>query len=73
MGDVKIELCPETGICSIIKTDGSKIDLMPDEVQQVRDASGSPDAIKQTIAQIDSGFAQKLDPGDVDQVSAGLK
>ncbi len=73
MSDLNIQLCPETGICSIIKADGAKIDLMPDEVGQIRDASGKADAIKHAIAQIDSSFAEKLDSGDFDQISKSLK
>jgi hypothetical protein len=45
MSNINIELCPETGICSIIKGNGSKIDLMPDEVSRVRLAAGNPAAI----------------------------
>ena len=35
MSDLNIQLCPETGICSLIKADGKKVDLMPDEVAAV--------------------------------------
>lgn len=73
MSDLNIQLCPETGICSIIKGDGSKVDLMPDEVSQLRGASGNSDAIKQALAQIDSGFAEGLDPEEIGQVSRKLK
>ncbi len=72
MSDLNIQLCPETGICSIIKKDGSKIDMIPDEVSQVRAASGKPDAIRQALAQIDSGFAEGLDSEEIDQVSSEL-
>jgi hypothetical protein len=72
MSDLNIQLCPETGICSIVKQDGSKIDLIPNEVSQVRDASGDPDAIRQALAQIDAGFAQGLDSEEIDQVSNEL-
>ena len=73
MSDLNIQLCPETGICSIIKDDGSKVDLMPDEVSQLRDASGDADGIKKAIAEVDSSFAEGLDAGEVDQVSGKLK
>jgi len=72
MSDLNIQLCPETGICSIIKSDGKKIDLIPSEVNQVRDASGNPDAIKQAVAQIDADFAERLDSEEIDQVSNEL-
>ncbi len=72
MSDLNIQLCPETGICSIIKGDGNKIDLMPDEVSQVRDASGNPDAIRQALARIDSDFAEGLDSEEIGQISNEL-
>jgi hypothetical protein len=65
MSNLNIELCPETGICSIIKGDGTKIDLMPDEVNGVRDAGGNPEAVKQTLAAIDAGFAEGLKPDEL--------
>lgn len=73
MSELNVQLCPETGICSIIKDDGSKVDLMPDEVSALRDASGNPDAIKQTLSDVDSGFAEALDSGELDQLSSTLK
>ena len=72
MSDLNIQLCPETGICSIIKSDGNKIDMIPSEVSQLRDASGNPDAIRQALAQIDAGFAEGLDSAEIDQVSNEL-
>jgi hypothetical protein len=72
MSDLNIQLCPETGICSIIKKDGHKIDLISTEVSQLRDASGNPDAMRQILAQIDPGFAEGLDSDEIDQVSNDL-
>lgn len=69
MSDLNIELCPETGICSIIKADGTKIDLMPDEVAQVKDAAGNVDAIRQALGQIDASFAKQLAAENVDQIA----
>jgi hypothetical protein len=69
MSDLNIELCPETGICSIIKADGTKIDLMPDEVAQVKDAAGNVDAIRQALGQIDASFAEQLAAENVDQIA----
>jgi len=73
MSDLNIQICPETGICSIIKENGNKIDLMPFEVEQIKEAGGSQDAIKQAIAEIDSDFAEELDSGEINQVSDELK
>ncbi len=73
MSDLNIQLCPETGICSIIKGDGSKVDLMPDEVSQLKEAGGDAAAIKKALAEVDAGFADQLDSDEVDQVSKQLK
>lgn len=73
MSELNIQLCPETGIGSIIKSDGKKIDLMPDEVIALRNASGDLNAIKQTLAEVNSSFAEELDADEVAQVSNGLK
>ena len=73
MSNLNVQLCPETGICSIVKADGRKIDLMPDEVSALRDAAGDQDAIRKALAEVDSGFAEGLDVGEIDQVSTRLK
>ena len=73
MSELNVQLCPETGICSIIKEDGSKIDLMPDEVNAVRDATGDQEAIRSALAEVDSAFAEGLDLAEVTEVSDRLK
>jgi len=73
MSKLNIELCPETGICSIIKEDGKKVDLMPGEVADLREASGNPEGIKQAIAEADNAFAAGLDPDEIAQISGKLK
>jgi len=73
MSNLNVQLCPETGICSIVKADGRKIDLMPDEVGALRDAAGDKDAIRKALAEVDSSFAEGLEPGELDQVSTRLK
>lgn len=73
MGKLNIELCPETGICSIIKADGAKIDLMPDEVDNLRQAGNITDGIKKSIAEVDSQFAETLDLEELKQLSSELK
>jgi hypothetical protein len=72
MSALNIELCPETGICSIVKEDGKKIDLMPDEVAELCEVSGNPDGIKAAIAEVDDGFADGLDPDEISQISSRL-
>ena len=59
MGPLNVELCPETGICSVIKGCG-KADLMPDEVQAVRGAGGDLARIRAILAEADAGFAASM-------------
>jgi hypothetical protein len=73
MDKLNIELCPETGICSIMKKDGTKVDLMPDEVSELRAASVNPDSARQVLAQVDAGFAESLAPDELKQLAARLK
>jgi hypothetical protein len=73
MDKLNIQLCPETGICSIIKNDGTKVDLMPDEVSDLRVALANPDSAKQVLAQVDADFAESLAPDEIKQLAASLK
>ena len=59
MNDLNIQLCPETRICSIIKKDGKKIDLMPFEVDQVKNAAGNLETIKDVLNEIDPDFVNE--------------
>ncbi len=70
MSDLKIENCPETGICSIVKNDGTKIDLMPNEADDVRSASNDVDKIKNIIADVDPSFLETLDKSELEQIKS---
>ncbi len=73
MDNLNIELCPETGICSIIKKDGTKVDLMPDEVKNLQEALSNPDAARQVLAEVDADFAKSMAPDEINQLAAHLK
>ena len=73
MDKLNIQLCPETGICSILKKNGTKVDLMPDEVSSLREALVNPDSARQVIADVDESFAKSQAPEDLDQLAASLK
>lgn len=72
MDKLNIELCPETGICSIIKKNGTKVDLMPGEVSSLRDALANPESARQVIAEADASFAESLAPQELEQLAARL-
>lgn len=73
MDKLNIQLCPETGICSIIKNNGTKVDLMPDEVKNLREASSNPDAARQVLAEVDADFAKSIDQDEINQLAVHLK
>lgn len=68
MANLDVHVCPETGICSIIKG-GLKVDLMPDEAEAIRGAGKDPAKILEIIAQSDSSFGQILSPEDLAKIS----
>jgi hypothetical protein len=73
MDRLNIQLCPETGICSIIKKNGTKVDLMPDEVRHLRAALVNPDLARNVIAEADADFAAALAPNELQQLATELK
>ena len=70
MNQITVELCPETGICSLVKADGSKTDLMPDEVDALRDAGQDASKLRAVVAGSDAGFAAALDEAELKQIAA---
>ena len=73
MDGLNIQVYPETGICSIIKGNGTKVDLMPDEVNNLREALDNPESARKVIAEADEGFAKLLVPEELKQLAASLK
>lgn len=71
MSDLTIELCPETGICSILKHDG-RADLTPGEVDDIRNAAGDVQQIRQVVSQVDMGFAAGLSHSELNQIAQKL-
>jgi hypothetical protein len=60
MDPINVELCPETGICSLYRKNGAKTDLMPDEVEALRQAAGDAGALRRALAEVDETFAKSL-------------
>lgn len=69
---LQIELCPETGICSVMHSGAGKIDLLPDEVQAIRDAGPDLEQVRAVLAESDSRFAAALSAVEVAQISKRL-
>jgi hypothetical protein len=72
MSAVNVELCPETGICSIIRANAGKADLMPDEVQTLRKANGDAAQIRAVLAESDSAFAASLSDQELRDIAGAL-
>lgn len=72
MSKLTIELCPETGICSIVKQNGTKIDLMPNEVDELRQAAGDNEKSKELLAQVDPKFSDALEAEELNQISTEI-
>ena len=73
MSAVRVELCPETGICSVIKEGNQKVDLMPQEVESIRESGGDAGSIKRVFAECDSSFAESLDKAEVRDIASSLR
>jgi len=69
---LRVELCPETGICSIVRAEGAKLDLLPDEVATIREAGGDPASVRDVIADSDAAFAAALGPDELAQIGQRL-
>jgi hypothetical protein len=72
MSKLTVELCPETGICSVVRSDGTKADLMPDEVAAVREAGGNTAKVREIVAGSDAGFAGSLNEAELQALAAGV-
>ncbi len=72
MSHLHIELCPETGICSIRKADGTKTDLMPDELEELR-AAGDSEAVKKAVGEADEKFAATLTAEELAELASALQ
>ena len=70
--DLQIELCPETGICSIVRADNTKVDLMPDEVAAIAAAADLPDEVRAIVSGLDEAFAARLNASELAQIAKQL-
>lgn len=73
MNKITVEACPETGICSIVRQNGLKMDLMPGEAAEAREAAQSPDALRGTLADINESFVASLTDEELAELAAKLR
>lgn len=70
---IHVEICPETGVCSLIRPDNTKADLLPGEVSAIASFAGKPEAIRAVIGASDEGFAARLTTLELEQIGRELK
>jgi len=73
MAKLDIEMCPETGICSIRNEQGGKIDMISSEVDELRVAAGDSQQLKALLAQVDASFSEALTGEELDQLSQDIE
>jgi hypothetical protein len=71
MSDLRITICRESGICSLIKSDG-RADLLPDETEQLQSAGDELEQIRKVIAGADSKFAESLHETELRLIAAEI-
>ncbi len=71
MAELTVDICPETGICSIGRGGTDKVDLMPDEVTGVREAEHLS-AVQAVIAEADPAFAAALSTDELATIKRRL-
>ena len=69
---MRIEQCTETGICSIVKDDGRKVDLISAEASLIKGASGDEGKIRDVLATIDNGFEESLSSEEIAHIASKL-
>jgi hypothetical protein len=73
MEKLGVELCPETGLCSIVRPGGLKADLMPDEVLAVRAAGGDLAKVREVVAGADDAFGAMLTDEELRQIARSVR
>jgi len=73
MGEMNIEMCPETGICSLVKGGTDKADLMPFEVDDLKAAAGDIAKVREIIKNASSSFAENLSDEELQKIVAEIK
>ena len=69
MAKLNIEMCPETGICSIMNEQGAKIDMISTEVDDLKAAAGDHQQLKELLAGVDPSFSESLTDEELDQLA----
>ena len=71
MNELIVEQCPETGICSLVREAGGKVDLLPDEVAALQEAGSVEDA-RAILAAGNPAFADELTAAEFAQIQSEI-
>ncbi len=72
MNELNVSVCTETGMCSIIKSGTEKVDLMPAELVEIKDAGADIAKIRDIVAEADPAFAKSLSDEELANVVASV-
>ncbi len=73
MSDLNVSVCSETGMCSIMKSGTDKVDLMPSEWDEIKNAGDDIAKIRDIVAEADPTFAKSLSDKELANVVASGK
>ena len=69
MAQLDVQMCPETGICSVRNGQGEKIDMISTEVADLKAAAGDVQQIKALLAGVDKSFSESLTDEELIQLA----
>lgn len=72
MHKMAVEVCPETGLCSIVRASGAKTDLMPDELVALREAGADLTKVREVVAGADAAFGAALSDEELRQIARSV-
>ena len=70
---IRVEVCSETGVCSLIRLDNTQTDLLPGEVAAIAAFAEQPEAVRAVIGAADDAFAARLTTTELEQIARELR
>ena len=72
MSELNVSVCSETGMCSIMKSGTDKVDLMPSEWGEIKEAGNDIAKIRDIVAEADPAFAKSLSDEELAKVVSSV-
>ncbi len=70
MSELNVSVCSETGMCSIMRSGTDKVDLMPSEWNDIKNAAGDIAKIRDIVSEADPTFAKNLSDEELANIVA---